>query len=219
MTNLEYPTGMAGSSPTACRKRLVTLSKRERNFGTSTEPPLRHQAYYRRSQNRTASSSVMDGLHVRQFNKRIAQSKMQPSTGTDAAGSQPYQLNRNRLGVNWLTKIDRVLQQLARLQDGWDTYSAPAPNQGAIARARLFLPSLHAECLPPSRIAPSTVGGVGITFRREKARAYIEFRNDSLCYLLLAYMPNEPLIQPIRCDDSSFRDAIQMIRGHLDGRA
>src|SRR6185437_5938648 len=74
----------------------------------------------------------------------------------------------------WGKKLDAM----SALQRGWNGYDAEPPSALAIATARNYLGHLSAEQLSPTRVAPSVVGGVGVTCRKADHRVYVEFYND-----------------------------------------
>ena len=83
-----------------------------------------------------------------------------------------------------LTQAEIVakLQAASRLEKGWDSYKADPPSQLAIANAGIFL-GLCGDFLP-DRVAPSVMGGIGVTFRRPGKKVYVEFYNYGTTYSL-----------------------------------
>ena len=79
----------------------------------------------------------------------------------------------------WALKISDMLY----LRDGWNSYSAPAPNGEAIVNAHKFL---NDAAIAPVRVAPSAVGGVGITYRNGDRKVYVEFFNAGGAHGLFA---------------------------------
>jgi hypothetical protein len=71
----------------------------------------------------------------------------------------------------WAAKF----RALKELRDGWNSYSAPAPPPASNDNAYRFFVDAN---IPPTRIAPSAVGGVGITYRHGSRKVYVEFFND-----------------------------------------
>lgn len=124
--------------------------------------------------------------------------------------------SRGKRSPDWLAKVDKILRRLETLQPGWDTYSAPAPSHFSIQQARTFVGVLHNIGFAPGRVAPSAIGGVGITFRNASKEAYIEFRNDETTYLVLADVPNDPLVEPVRSETESLRQTAHQIREFLN---
>ena len=79
-----------------------------------------------------------------------------------------------------MSKWGSRLDQMERLEEGWNGYQAPAPSRAAIKTARGFLHSLDSETPEPSRVAPSAVGGVGVTHKKNRRRVYVEFYNEGM---------------------------------------
>jgi hypothetical protein len=79
------------------------------------------------------------------------------------------------------------------------------------------LDSLLREDYEPSRLAPSAVGGVGVTHRRGSKTVYVEFYNDGRVLALFSDNVSEPVIKRIDPNDQSFRELIAGMRGYLDG--
>src|SRR5712671_2276675 len=88
---------------------------------------------------------------------------------------------RNEL-AQWIGK----LESLSKLAPGWNRHGAPAPSKEAIRAARQFIEALVNDGQPPTRVAASAVGGVGVTRQVGERLAYIEFYNDGAACALLA---------------------------------
>lgn len=71
----------------------------------------------------------------------------------------------------WAAKF----RNMKELRDGWNSYSAPAPTPASIDNAYRFFVDAN---IPPTRVAPSAVGGVGITYRHGNRKVCVEFFND-----------------------------------------
>ena len=76
--------------------------------------------------------------------------------------------------------------RMASLAKGWDGYDADPPTPAAIGRAKAYIDALAGRAILPSRVAPSVVGGVGVTARRFGRRVYAELRNDGKIGMLMA---------------------------------
>ncbi len=89
--------------------------------------------------------------------------------------------------------INIALSKLTFLRDGWDGYDAPAPSGPATLVADAFLQSL-ARTIKPDRVAPSVMGGVGITCKSQRAgrKVYIEFLNKGSACVLFSDGASEP---------------------------
>lgn len=79
------------------------------------------------------------------------------------------------------------IDDYANLKPGWDSYNAPPISQVAIYKAKKLLEYLKTENLTPTRIRPSVVGAVGITFHfTADYYIYIEIYNKG--HILCAVM-------------------------------
>jgi hypothetical protein len=75
--------------------------------------------------------------------------------------------------MNWETKIE----WMRTLQKGWNSYKADPPSKEALALAVQML-----EIMPEAdRVEPSAMGGVGITYRNLRRKAYVETYNTGKC--------------------------------------
>lgn len=84
------------------------------------------------------------------------------------------------------------LDSFYKLERGWDGYHAESPNEEAISQTKTYLDWI--ELYPPDnpelfrnlRVAPSVIGGVGVTFKNGQNRVYVEFFNDGNIYSLFS---------------------------------
>src|SRR5262249_11493105 len=108
------------------------------------------------------------------------------------------------------------LDQMQQLAVGWNGYSAPVPSRVALLTARSFLSTLLNEKYEPSRVAPSAVGGVGITHKRNGRRVYGEVFNSGDGYALFSANASAPQSERIKPEPDRFRELIRRIREYLD---
>lgn len=117
---------------------------------------------------------------------------------------------------SWIEGARAQLKAAESLQAGWNGYSAPAPHPWSIEEARRFCDSVWLQGIKPSRVAPSAVGGIGITFRNGSQKVYVEFLNDQSIYALYSQRSVDPSVQPIRLDNPAEEmEFINGIRNHL----
>ena len=109
------------------------------------------------------------------------------------------------------------LDSYARLVKGWNGYSAPAPAEVAIKGSRQFLRMLQSENLRPDRVKPSSVGGIGITFKRGSRKSYVEFYNNGTVYFLLSEGDKEPSTGQVRPTRRDYLTLIRRIRDYVNG--
>jgi hypothetical protein len=114
----------------------------------------------------------------------------------------------------WVEKV----WSFARLSQGWNGSRAPAPTLRAIANAARFVYGMSAAGYHPTRVAPSAVGGVGITRRGGDRKVLIEFFNDGSASALFADDATEQMhIHRAKITPRGFRDVLERIREYLDG--
>ena len=109
------------------------------------------------------------------------------------------------------------LEGFLNLRPGWNGYSAPPPNRDAVSTAANALGALQALS-EPNRLAPSAVGGIGITYRKGPRKAYLECYNNGQVILLLSDSGTEQL-QTCKIDPTmeGLSQLPGLIREYLDG--
>ena len=132
----------------------------------------------------------------------------------DLAVEHPTTDNATRLG-NMLAELD----SLKDLQDGWNSYSAPAPYSVAIENAKAMVIEAYKLGTDPERVEPSAMGGVGVTFWAGNNReAAIEFYNDGTAHALLSDDATGDMhTQAVPTDRDEYRGIISEIRKYLYG--
>lgn len=127
----------------------------------------------------------------------------------------PQQVGSAMAGDDWLRGVLDKVEAMANLELGWNGYEAPPPTNLATHLATTFVLAASSLDLEPSRVAPSVVGGVGITFRKSRKKAYVELYNDGDAYLMLSDGETAPFVDPIRPD--AFAAAAAQIQAYIDG--
>jgi hypothetical protein len=69
-------------------------------------------------------------------------------------------------------------ESFLRLENGWNSYSAPSPSVHAIENAKELVHRGKDANLSPVRIEPSAMGGVGVTFARGDREVVAECYNN-----------------------------------------
>lgn len=77
----------------------------------------------------------------------------------------------------WFRTFQDKLYAMAELEDGWDSYDAPAPSQNAIAAASEFLNFLPSSKRVPIHVGATVSGGVGFTLVNGAREVAIQFKN------------------------------------------
>jgi hypothetical protein len=108
------------------------------------------------------------------------------------------------------------LESLHRLPGGWNGYDSPAPSGLAIGLARSFISGLLKHASAPSRLAPSAVGGVGVTRRHQGRKVYVEFFNDGQVIALFSDEVSEPRTKRVEPGYRSFQELIGEMRDYLN---
>ncbi len=120
----------------------------------------------------------------------------------------------------WSSKA-RFLEAWQRLRNtailgcGWDTYGAEAPNDVAHALAREILSVLETDWLIPTRLMPSSEGGIAISFVEGDNRAEIEVYNTGEIVAAAYSAHSDPLVWELQDTDHALKQAIARIRVHL----
>jgi len=75
--------------------------------------------------------------------------------------------------------LEKQLDGLTHLQEGWDGYDAPTPSTQAIEQAQNVLRGMQGQLIRPQWISASADGGVAFSFAAsDKRRAQIEVLNN-----------------------------------------
>jgi hypothetical protein len=114
----------------------------------------------------------------------------------------------------WVAKI----RSFARLVPGWNGGRAPAPTLPAIANTVRFLLAMTEAGYRPTRVAPSAVGGVGVTRRVGDRKALVEFFNNGSANALFADDATQQMqTHHVAVTPQGFRDILGKMREYLDG--
>jgi hypothetical protein len=119
--------------------------------------------------------------------------------------------------------LDATLDDFRSLKVGWNSYKAEPPSEKAIGSVRDFLSLLRSEWREPDRLRPSAVGGIGLTFYRDKVpggcSVYVEFLNRSDKVLAIQLGEREerdrPVIVGVGCDMEGVRTFAAWAREYL----
>ena len=123
--------------------------------------------------------------------------------------------DRSASKTPWIARALDVIEGMKELNAGWDSYSAEPPSMLALHYATEFLYALFSSDIEPARIAPSVVGGVGITVKNAARKVYVEFYNDGMTHALYAKKGQEPFSYPVRTENNGFRSLTAEIQQHL----
>lgn len=113
------------------------------------------------------------------------------------------------------TQARNQLHELALLGPNWDSYGAEPPNERARNAAETVLALLKATSLPPTRVVPSSEGGVGICFVDEDRYADFECFNDGEILAVRYRGTEEPIVWEVTLGEEPIKAAIEQIRAHF----
>ncbi len=121
------------------------------------------------------------------------------------------------LEPDWINLLHKLYGFLD-LQEGWNGYAASPPNVKAVCSASTAFIVLQALQRLPDRLAPSAVGGVGITYRNGMRKAYLECYNSGQVVLLLSDAEAEQVTtHKINPTQEGFSQLPSKIKDYLDG--
>jgi hypothetical protein len=112
-------------------------------------------------------------------------------------------------------EVRQRLKTTVSLGRGWDTYGAESPNDLARTLAAKVLDALEAELLPPTRLMPSSEGGIAISFVEGDNRAEIEIYNTGEIAAATYSAHSEPVAWELSNTESALKNAIVDIRVRL----
>jgi hypothetical protein len=112
-------------------------------------------------------------------------------------------------------RAEAQLTEFSRLTADWDSYGAEPPNATARESAAQLLGILRTSNLPPTRVVPSSEGGVGICFVNGEAYADIESLNSGELLAVMYTGTEEPQVWEISQNEESIKKAVEQILDHL----
>lgn len=121
--------------------------------------------------------------------------------------------DKRRLRSKLLAKLRRTMS----LEKGWNGYEAAPPTWIAYGAARELLRSMFRAEILPVRVAPSVVGGIGVTAMRDDREVYIEVSNLGTVHAVYSRGTAEPDIESYTLSESGIAALIARMRDHLDG--
>jgi hypothetical protein len=125
----------------------------------------------------------------------------------------PEGLARSRELAKWIGR----LESLSTLTPGWNRQGAPPPSEEAIRTARQFIVVSVNDGQPPTRVAASAVGGVGVTRQAGERMAYVEFYNEGAACALLADDSTDEQVLDVAPEGGTFRRFLDKVKTYLNG--
>jgi hypothetical protein len=96
--------------------------------------------------------------------------------------------------MNQVIITERLVEQInefSKLEKGWDSHKASPPSSIAIETAIYIVRNFT---IKPIRVAPSVVGGIGMTFLPDR-EIYIEIQNNGEIYSVVRIISEDPNIE------------------------
>ncbi len=112
----------------------------------------------------------------------------------------------------WAT-IRQKLNSYLDLKPNWNSYGADNPRETTVTDALIFIYLLHVTHIPAKivKVAPSVMGGIGITIRGTNRSVFVEFCNTTKNQVVFYVGFTEPKIQ-----EFSFKNYADVIISILD---
>ena len=114
--------------------------------------------------------------------------------------------------VTRFSELEDEVRRFADLPENWDTYGAPPPNSKSINNSLIVIRLLKNWGIVPTRIVPSSEGGIGVVFIRSARYADIEFLNNGDVLAATYVGDDEPRVWEV----TEFPQAIDSIYRHLN---
>jgi hypothetical protein len=103
------------------------------------------------------------------------------------------------------------------LETGWNRRGAAAPTFFAVKGALALVEMMVERGQEPTRVAPSAVGGVGVTRRAGDRMAYVEFYNSGGACALLSDEGSDEQTFRLRWGRDSLNQLVGKIEEYLNG--
>lgn len=124
--------------------------------------------------------------------------------------TRDIQLPENQLFQSFYKK----LRSFPKLNKGWDSYDAEAPNLLAVAKARVIIKKLEELQFVPTNVCPSVEGGTSIYFIKGNKYADFEFFNSGEILAGMSNRVDEPVVWKVSRDN--IENSIERIRQFLN---
>jgi hypothetical protein len=105
--------------------------------------------------------------------------------------------------------VNQKLEKMKTLQKGWNSYKADPPSIEVIEAVKQFV-----ILLPPDRVEPSAMGGIGVTYYRNNRKAYVEFYNKGNCKIAVLLVDKNDLDMNV-VKSNTFNEIIKAVQNFL----
>lgn len=117
-------------------------------------------------------------------------------------------------GNSMFEKLARKLDVIASTTE-WHEEAGPRPLADVIDAARMFLNVARQAGAMPSRIAPTVVGGIGVTFKRQYKKVYVEFRNTGSVHVLFSDGVTDPVVEKVIADVADYERLLKRANAYI----
>ena len=115
---------------------------------------------------------------------------------------------------DWAWCFDK-LESLEHQPADWTPECGVLPTCEVIVGVRAMLEMLRQRRMVPSRLSPSVIGGIGITFTRGDRKAYVEFNNKGSVHVLYSDGVTDPKVDKILSNEIGYSGLIEGIKSYL----
>jgi hypothetical protein len=117
-----------------------------------------------------------------------------------------------------LTELIERATELGKLKEGWNSYSALPPTPAAVDNAKTLLTLASVAGIIPECVAPSAMGGLGVTFTAGSREVAVEFYNAGKAHALFSDNETESLnTAPVAPGVEGYTRLLQEVRLYLYG--
>ena len=113
--------------------------------------------------------------------------------------------------AKWFDKLEAFTSQ----PKDWPPECGTFPSREVVGSARVFLEVLRQHARKPSRLSPSVVGGIGITFKCADRKVYVEFSNKGSVLALFSDGVTDPQVEKISPDENGYSGLIARIKTYF----
>lgn len=137
------------------------------------------------------------------------------TTGTAAVVFDPIPVRPggSRLGIPGTTTGDFTALDFSASAD---PRNPGAPTPDAVRRAKELVGLSTLADLPPERVEPSAMGGVGVTFSAGSREVVVEFYNNGTAHALFSDAGSDDMrTKPVMAGPAGCREILAEIQSHL----
>jgi hypothetical protein len=115
--------------------------------------------------------------------------------------------------ADWFEEYNKYIEQMRTLEDGWDSYDAPAPNQLALEGAKKIGNLMKKLGFEPARLAPLADGGTEVFFYKKNRFGLLDTYNEGEICACTGYVKSTDPLNIWEVTD--LEDALQKIWAHV----